>query len=79
MLWQGRSIMDVVAEPAPGLAAVHDTVKGVVFCGIHGGQVAEAGLERGRVCSEAEAGLKRGVVSSQGSDHALLYAHPIWS
>jgi hypothetical protein len=38
MLWRGGSLPEVVAEPAPGLTAVHDTVKGVTFSGIHGGR-----------------------------------------
>jgi hypothetical protein len=47
------------------LAAVQDTVKGMASCGIHGGQVVEAELGRGVVCSEAKAGFRRGRVSSQ--------------
>jgi hypothetical protein len=70
MLGRGGSLPEAVAEPALGLAVVQDTVKGVAFCGIRRGQVAEVG--RGGVCFEAEAGLGRGVVSSRGPDHASL-------
>jgi hypothetical protein len=66
MLGQGGSLPEAVTKPTPGLAAVHDKIKGVAFCGIHGEQVAEAKLGRG-------------VISSRGSAHALSYARPIWS
>jgi hypothetical protein len=79
MLGRGRSLPEAMAEPSLGLDAVQDTVKGVAFCGIHGEQVAEAGLGRGRVCSEAKADHGQGVVSSQGPARALSYARPIRS
>jgi hypothetical protein len=79
MLGQGGSLPEVMAELALGLAAMQDTVEGVAFYGIRGGQVAEAELGRGRVCFEAEANLKRGIVSSRGSYHSLSYACPIRS
>jgi hypothetical protein len=40
--------------PGLGLVVVQGTVEGVAFCGIHKGQLAEAELGRGGVCSEAE-------------------------
>mgnify|MGYP006934362189 CR=1 FL=1 len=47
--------------------------------GIRGGQVVEAEVGRGGVCSEAEASFGRGVVSSRGPDHTLSYARLIRS
>jgi hypothetical protein len=35
---------EVVTEPAPGFEDVHATVEGVASCGIHGEQIAKAGL-----------------------------------
>jgi hypothetical protein len=79
MLGRGRYLLEAVAEPSLGPVDVQDTVGGVVFCGIRGEQVAEAGLRRGRICSKAEADLGRGVVSSRGPDHTLSYARLIRS
>ena len=45
--------------------------------GIRGGQVVEAEVGRGGVCSEAEASFGRGVDSSRGLDHASSYVRPI--
>jgi hypothetical protein len=55
-----------MAKPGLKLAAVQDTVKGMASCGIHGGQVVEAELGQGVVCSKAKAGFGRGRVSSRG-------------
>jgi hypothetical protein len=62
MLGRGGILPEDVIEPAPGLAAMHDNVKGVVFCEFRGEQVVEAGLGRGGVCFETEVGLGRGVI-----------------
>ena len=48
------SLPEADAEPTPGLATVHDTVEGMAFCGIRGGQEADARIGRGEVCSEAK-------------------------
>jgi hypothetical protein len=68
-----------MAESALGLAIVRGTIGGVASCMICRGQVAEAKLVRGIVCSKAETSFGRGVVSSRGPDHVLLYARPILS
>ena len=47
MLGRGGSLLEAMAG----------TVEGVAFCGIRGGQLAEAELERDGVCSEAGAGF----------------------
>jgi hypothetical protein len=74
---RGRSLPEAVVEPALGLAAVQDTVKGVGSCWIRGEQVGEDELWRGGACSEAETSFGRDLVSFRGPDHALLYARPI--
>jgi hypothetical protein len=66
-----------MAESALVLAVVRGTIGGVASCRVRRGQVAEAKLVRGGVCSKAETSFGRCVVSSRGSDHVLLYARPI--
>jgi hypothetical protein len=43
-----------MAKPVLGLVVVQGTIEGVAFCGIRKGQLADAELGRGGVCSEAE-------------------------
>jgi hypothetical protein len=44
MLERGRSLPEAMAKLALGLAAMHDTIKGVSTCGIRGEQVDEGRL-----------------------------------
>jgi hypothetical protein len=62
VLERGGSLPEVVTEPAPGSVDMHAIVEGVASRGIRGEQVAEAGLGRGRVCSEAKFDFGRGRV-----------------
>jgi hypothetical protein len=61
-----------MTEPALGFVDVCDTVEGVASCGIHGEQVAEARLGRGRVCPEDEVGFVRGGVCTRGPAHTFV-------